>query len=71
MGAWPFVQQTYNDIPLTQICRPASGSPAAGLLEIHKMRQNNIMNKIFLKCNCEHVQGYCGMQCDKDKKGGS
>jgi 2-oxoglutarate dehydrogenase E1 component len=64
MGAWSFVQRIYKEFPFVQICRPASGSPAAGLLEIHKLRQKKIMDKIFFQCNCERVNGYCGMQCD-------
>lgn len=64
MGAWSFVQRIYKEFPFVQICRPASGSPAAGLLEIHKLRQKKIMDKIFFQCNCERVNGYCGMKCD-------
>jgi 2-oxoglutarate dehydrogenase E1 component len=65
MGAWSFVNRIYKDFPLLQICRPASGSPAAGLVEIHKLRQKKIYDKIFYKCNCERKEGYCGMQCDR------
>jgi 2-oxoglutarate dehydrogenase E1 component len=64
MGAWSFVNRIYKEFSFLQICRPASGSPAAGLAEIHKMRQKKIMDKVFFKCNCEQAKGYCGMQCD-------
>jgi 2-oxoglutarate dehydrogenase E1 component len=64
MGAWAFVNRIYNDFKFIQICRSASGSPAAGLLAIHKLRQKKILDKVFFKCNCERVNGYCGMQCD-------
>jgi 2-oxoglutarate dehydrogenase E1 component len=64
MGAWSFVNHIYKEFPFIPICRPASGSPAAGLVEIHKLRQRKIMDKVFFKCNCERVLGYCGMQCD-------
>jgi 2-oxoglutarate dehydrogenase E1 component len=64
MGAWSFVNRIYKDVPLQPVCRPASGSPAAGLVEIHKLRQKKIMEKIFFKCICERNAGYCGMQCD-------
>jgi 2-oxoglutarate dehydrogenase E1 component len=64
MGAWSFVNRIYKDFAFIQICRPASGSPAAGLAEIHKLRQKKILDKIFFKCNCERAAGYCGMQCD-------
>ncbi|MDP4208377.1 MAG: 2-oxoglutarate dehydrogenase E1 component [Bacteroidota bacterium] len=64
MGAWSFVQRIYKDFEFLPICRPASGSPAAGLVEIHKMRQKKILDKAFLQCNCERVNLYCNMQCD-------
>jgi 2-oxoglutarate dehydrogenase E1 component len=64
MGAWSFVSRIYKEFPFLQVCRPSSGSPAAGLVEIHKARQKKIMDKIFFKCNCERAAGYCGMQCD-------
>lgn len=64
MGAWSFVNRTYKEISFTPICRSASGSPAAGLVEIHKMRQKKILDKIFRLCDCERVDRYCGMQCD-------
>ncbi len=64
MGAWSLVNRIYTEIDFLPICRPASGSPAAGLVEIHKMRQKKILDKVFRICNCERVDQYCNMQCD-------
>jgi 2-oxoglutarate dehydrogenase E1 component len=65
MGAWSFVNRIYKDVDFLPICRPASGSPAAGLVEIHKLRQKKILDKVFRVCNCERAERYCGMQCDQ------
>lgn len=63
MGAWSFVQRTFKDIPFILVSRPASGSPAAGLAEIHKQRLQKILDKVFHVCTCEKADGYCGMDC--------
>lgn len=64
MGAWSFVQRIYKDVEFLPICRAASGSPAAGLVEIHKLRQKKILDKVFHQCSCERANKYCGMDCD-------
>lgn len=64
MGAWSFVSRIYKEIEFLPICRAASGSPAAGLVEIHKLRQKKILDKVFHLCDCERADRYCGMQCD-------
>lgn len=64
MGAWSFVQRIYKDVDFLPICRAASGSPAAGLVEIHKLRQKKILDKVFHQCSCERANKYCGMDCD-------
>ncbi len=64
MGAWSFVNRIYKDVEFLPISRPQSGSPAAGLAEIHKIRQKKILDKIFRICDCERVDKYCNMQCD-------
>jgi 2-oxoglutarate dehydrogenase E1 component len=64
MGAWSFVQRIYKEFDFLPVCRSASGSPAAGLVEIHKLRQKKILDKVFHQCNCERANIYCGMQCD-------
>ena len=65
MGAWSFVNRIYKDFTFMPIARPASGSPAAGLVEIHKMRQKKILDKIFKLCICEHMEEniYCSLTC--------
>ena len=63
MGAWAFVSRVFKDIPFILVSRPASGSPAAGLVEIHKQRLKKIMDKVFQVCSCEKANGYCGMDC--------
>jgi len=64
MGAWSFVNRVYKEFEFLPICRAASGSPAAGLVEIHKLRQKKILDKVFHSCDCERSKSYCGMQCD-------
>ncbi len=67
MGAWPFIK-THLDIPeLFVVCRPMSGSPATGLLEVHKQRQQKILDKVFKRCNCENSDVYCSMKCTEIK----
>jgi 2-oxoglutarate dehydrogenase E1 component len=63
MGAWSFVSRVYKEIPFLLVSRPASGSPAAGLAEIHRKRLRKILDKVFHKCTCEKAAGYCGMDC--------
>jgi 2-oxoglutarate dehydrogenase E1 component len=66
MGAWSFVNRYYKDVEFIPVTRPASGSPAAGLVEIHKMRQKKILDKIFKLCICEHMEDYvyCSLKCN-------
>ena len=69
MGAWSFIHQTYKGADFFPVCNPASGSPAVGLVELHKKRQKKILDKIFYTCTCERLAGYCGMQCDEFNTG--
>ncbi|HEY4787776.1 MAG TPA: 2-oxoglutarate dehydrogenase E1 component, partial [Bacteroidales bacterium] len=64
MGAWSFVNRIYKNGEFLPICRSASASPAAGLVEIHKLRQKKILDKVFHQCDCERANRYCGMECD-------
>ncbi len=66
MGAWPFIKTHFEELNLFTVCRPESGSPASGLLEVHKLRQQKILDKIFKRCNCENTDVYCTMSCTKD-----
>jgi hypothetical protein len=45
------------------VARQASGSPATGLAKIHISGQNEIINKVFRKCDCDRKLKYCGLQC--------
>ncbi|HEX3008469.1 MAG TPA: 2-oxoglutarate dehydrogenase E1 component, partial [Bacteroidales bacterium] len=63
MGAWSFVSRVFKEIPFLLVSRPASGSPAAGLAEIHRKRLRKILDKVFHACTCEKAEGYCGMDC--------
>ena len=64
MGAWSFVNRIYKDYNFLPICRHASGSPATGLMEIHKLRQHKILDKVFKLCNCHRLERFCGIECD-------
>ncbi len=63
MGAWPYIKIHFEELKLAAICRPESGSPSSGLLEIHKLRQQKILDRIFKRCNCENSDVYCTMSC--------
>jgi 2-oxoglutarate dehydrogenase E1 component len=65
MGAWSYIQRVFKDVQLLLISRPESGSPASGLLELHKKRQAKILDKAFIKCDCEFKRVYCGQKCGK------
>ncbi len=47
MGAWPYIQRTYNRWNLCGITRQESASPAGGLMEQHKIRLDKILNTVF------------------------
>ena len=63
MGAWRFIQNEMREINLIPITRSASGSPAIGLHHLHQVRQEEIVSKVFRKCDCELKNDYCGLQC--------
>jgi 2-oxoglutarate dehydrogenase E1 component len=63
MGAWTYIQQNMQEIPLRLIARPASGSPATGSPEFHAIRQRKIVEKTFSSCNCPKVAEECRMIC--------
>jgi 2-oxoglutarate dehydrogenase E1 component len=47
MGAWSFMLQHFTSVPLSVISRPSSASPASGSSEVHKSRQQEIIDEIF------------------------
>ncbi|TVR74273.1 MAG: 2-oxoglutarate dehydrogenase E1 component [Marinilabiliales bacterium] len=65
MGAWSYLQRVFREVNLLLISRPASGSPASGLLELHKKRLEKILDKTFQQCNCELRRKYCGQRCGR------
>ncbi|HOU98454.1 MAG TPA: 2-oxoglutarate dehydrogenase E1 component [Bacteroidales bacterium] len=65
MGAWNFIRLNANIPNILGICRPASGSTAPGLLELHKIQQQKILDKAFGKCKCKNVEEYCYMSCSE------
>ena len=63
MGAWEYISKNMKTYDIEPVCRMASGSPAVGLHELHTIGQNEIINKVFRRCDCELQNVYCGLQC--------
>ncbi len=63
MGAWEYINKNLREFDLEPVTRLASGSPAVGLHELHTIGQNEIINKVFRRCDCELQNKYCGLQC--------
>jgi 2-oxoglutarate dehydrogenase E1 component len=64
MGAWEFVRNAFGkEIDLILIGRPASGSPATGSPKFHVIREQKILDKVFLECNCPFLNDKCEMIC--------
>lgn len=63
MGAWNFIRDQINEVIIEPVSRAASGSPAVGLNKIHTIEQEEIIGKVFRKCDCELNNVYCGLQC--------
>ncbi|MCT4614136.1 MAG: 2-oxoglutarate dehydrogenase E1 component [Marinifilaceae bacterium] len=69
MGAWQFINYQFRkkETELIPIARLASGSPATGLSKLHTIGQEEIINKVFRKCECNRKLKYCGLQCKEGK----
>lgn len=67
MGAWTFLHLNFKDVPLKNIARPASGSPATGSSKFHAIRQQKIIDKTFEECNCPNLLKECEMVCIGNK----
>ncbi len=67
MGAWYFIRNELPHLKIEGIFRPASGSPAVGLHELHQREQEEIIGKVFKKCTCDLKHPYCGLQCQTGK----
>lgn len=64
MGPWTYMHTNFkNLVDIIPIARKASGSPATGLKDLHKIGQDEIIRKVFRRCTCEHQYKYCGLQC--------
>jgi 2-oxoglutarate dehydrogenase E1 component len=63
MGPWRHIQQAMHSIRPEPVTRQASGSPATGLHQVHLMGQEEIIQKVFRRCDCELKNVYCGLQC--------
>ncbi len=63
MGPWRHIQQAMNTIRPEPVTRQPSGSPATGLHQIHLIGQEEIIQKVFRRCDCELENVYCGLQC--------
>jgi 2-oxoglutarate dehydrogenase E1 component len=47
MGSWMFIRQMMPEVRFEVVSRPASGSPAGGLMEQHNLRLEKILSSIF------------------------
>lgn len=63
MGPWRHIQQEFRNTEIMPVYRQPSGSPAAGLVRLHQISQEEIMGKVFRRCECELKRKYCGLQC--------
>jgi 2-oxoglutarate dehydrogenase E1 component len=63
MGPWRHIQHEFRHHPITPVFRQPSGSPATGLLKLHQVSQEELISKVFRKCECELKRKYCGLQC--------
>jgi 2-oxoglutarate dehydrogenase E1 component len=63
MGAWRHIQNVMAEFNIEPVTRLPSGSPATGLQQIHLIGQEEIIQKVFRKCDCELKNIYCGLQC--------
>jgi 2-oxoglutarate dehydrogenase E1 component len=47
MGAWQHVQRFMPDVKFELVARPASASPAVGLMHQHNNRLKQILDSVF------------------------
>jgi len=62
MGPWRHIHHEFKG-EIIPVYRQPSGSPAVGLLRLHQISQEEIISKVFRKCECELKRKYCGLQC--------
>ncbi|MFC2086811.1 2-oxoglutarate dehydrogenase E1 component [Bacteroidota bacterium] len=63
MGAWRYVKDEIPELRLVPVARIKSGSPAHGLSGLHNRGQEEIIKKVFRKCECERLLTYCSLEC--------
>ena len=64
MGAWEFIEKVFDkEHRLRFIGRPESGSPATGSPKFHVIREQKILDKVFLQCECPYLHDECEMAC--------
>jgi 2-oxoglutarate dehydrogenase E1 component len=63
MGPWRHIHHEFKQREIIPVYRQPSGSPATGLLKLHQISQEEIISKVFRKCECELKGKYCGLQC--------
>jgi 2-oxoglutarate dehydrogenase E1 component len=62
MGPWRHIHHEFKG-EILPVYRQPSGSPAVGLLRLHQISQEEIITKVFRRCECELKRKYCGLQC--------
>ncbi len=68
MGAWNFIRDQINLPELKVVARRRTATTAVGLQAIHKLEQQEIVQKVFKPCTCERKLKYCGLQCVSGKE---
>ncbi len=68
MGAWTYIRDQITIPELKVVARRRTATTAVGLQAIHKMEQNEIIQKVFKPCTCERKLKYCGLQCISGKE---
>jgi 2-oxoglutarate dehydrogenase E1 component len=63
MGAWYYIKHHFSFTKIEPVTRLASASPAVGLNKLHVVGQEEIVYKVFRKCDCSLHNVYCGLQC--------
>ncbi len=63
MGPWRHIRHEFGERQIIPVYRQPSGSPATGLLKVHQIGQQEIISKVFRKCDCNLKRKYCGLQC--------
>lgn len=63
MGPWRHINHEFRHGEIIPVFRQPSGSPATGLLKLHQLSQEEIIAKVFRKCECDLKRKYCGLQC--------